>query len=146
MKFDFRPRIFLDSRLYVVSCLCWLFLCPTPFPLYSSTNHLKRSLELLQKGDLVAAEEEARLAMSDPSTLPVGYAALGAIRLQQKRFEEGSEFLRKAIELHPRLLEAHLNLAHAYLSQGKTDQAYEVYRNGRQSVRRRRRPSIGRRE
>jgi len=40
MKFDFRPRIFLDSRLYVVSCLCWLFLCPTPFPLYSSTNHL----------------------------------------------------------------------------------------------------------
>lgn len=80
-----------------------------------SAVHLQKSVELLQRGDLEAAEAEAALALADPATKPVARALLGSIRLQQNRHEEGARLLESAIQLNPGLVGARLNLAQAYL-------------------------------
>jgi len=95
---------------------------------YSSTNHLQRALELVNRGDLVAAESEAELAANDPATRAVAWATLGTIRLQQKRYDEGAELLRKALSLDSHLVGARISLGGVYLLEGKKDQAREQFR------------------
>ena len=65
----------------------------------------------MQQGDLESAEAEAKLALDDSASKPVAYALLGSIRLQQKKYEEGTELLERAIEADPNLVGARLNLA-----------------------------------
>ena len=95
---------------------------------YSSTNHLQRALELVNRGDLVAAESEAELAANDPATRAVAWATLGTIRLQQKRYDEGAELLRKALNLDSHLVGARISLGQVYALQGKKEQAREMFR------------------
>jgi len=95
---------------------------------HSSTNHLQRALELINSGDLVAAESEAKLAVNDPTTRAVAWATLGTIRLQQNKYDEGAEFLRKALNLDSHLVGARISLGQVYALQGKKDQAREMFR------------------
>jgi tetratricopeptide (TPR) repeat protein len=93
-----------------------------------SSDHIRLSSEFLAKGDLAAAEKHANLGLATPSTRPLAYAALGAIRLNQGNYEESENFLKKAVQLEPRLLGARLNLGSVYVLQGKTDLAAGVFR------------------
>ncbi len=106
-------------------CLC---LSLSPRLAHTSTDHLQRALELMNSGDLVAAETEAKLAANDPATRAVAWATLGTIRLQQQRYDEGVELLRKALSLDSRLVGAHISLGGVYMLQGKKDQAREMFR------------------
>jgi tetratricopeptide (TPR) repeat protein len=94
---------------------------------YASTNHLQAALELINRGDLPAAEAEARMALNDPGTRAAGWATLGVIRVQQRKYDEGAEFLQKALRIDSRLVGARINLGGVYVLQGKKDQAREMF-------------------
>ena len=112
-------------------CGIFLWLCPLVTAAHllalPQVTHVEKSLELLRSGDLVLAEREARLALSDPSTRAVALAALGAIRLQQHKYDESTRFLQEALQLDPRLVGARLNLGQAYLLKGKRDLATHTF-------------------
>jgi tetratricopeptide (TPR) repeat protein len=95
----------------------------------SAADHIHRSSQFLAQGDLAAAEREANLALSTPSSRPLAYAALGAIRLKQKKYSESQDFLKRAIELNPRLVGARLNLGNVYLVRRQIDLAANVFRS-----------------
>jgi tetratricopeptide (TPR) repeat protein len=110
---------------------CLLLLSWIPWATASdeaSADAIRRASELLVRGDLSGAEKEANLALSSPSTQPLAYAALGAIRLKQKEYAESERLLQKAIRLNPDLVGARLNLGSLYLLQQKTPQAAEAFR------------------
>lgn len=94
----------------------------------SPGDHLQRSVQLMQQGNLASAESEARLALEDPSSKPVALALLGSIRLQQQNYKEGTEFLESAIRENPDLVGARLNLAQAYAFLGKHARAEALFR------------------
>ncbi len=83
---------------------------------------------LVQQGRLEQADEQARLALADPTTKAPANSVLGAIRLRQNRLDESAKFLQEAIRLEPRLLGAHLNLAQVYALQEKRKLAVGIYR------------------
>jgi len=102
------------------------------FPILSNAqqqHHLQDSVRKLQQGKLVDAEREARSALSDPSSRPLAYAILGAIRLQQTRYADSAGFLEKAVRLNPRFVGAQLNLGNVYVIQGKTSLATARFRD-----------------
>jgi tetratricopeptide (TPR) repeat protein len=94
---------------------------------YTSTDHLQRSLQLLDQGDLNSAAGEARLALNSPSTRALACSVLGTIRLKQSRYGESIQFFHQALHLDPRLLGARINLGNAYLLQGKPDKARAMF-------------------
>ena len=89
---------------------------------------LQRAAILVQRGQLHEAEQQARLALSDPATQAGACSILGVIRLQQNKLDESAAFLQEALRLEPRLLGAHLNLAEVYGLQGKRHLAIGVFR------------------
>ena len=93
-----------------------------------SADQLRRSVEFMRQGDLKSAEEAVQPALQDPATQPVAYALLGSIRLQQKKYQEGTQLLERAIKADPRLVGAHLSLAQAYAFLGKVDRAETLFR------------------
>jgi tetratricopeptide (TPR) repeat protein len=103
-------------------------LCLLAEPLPTAQDRIQRALDLLSRGALEEAEKEARAALDDPDVRPVAYSALGAIRLQQGKLAESEDFLKKALELNPRMLGAQLNLGQAYNLQGKSEQAGQIFR------------------
>lgn len=114
-------------------CGHFLLLCvvlsPLPHEAYSQVTHLEKSLRLVGQGQLEQAEKEARMGLADPSTQAVAWAIIGGIRLQQKRYDESSIFLKRAIHLNPDLVGAHINLGNVYEIQGKTALAREAFKN-----------------
>ena len=94
----------------------------------SGPESLQKAALLVQQGRLEQADEQARLALADPTTKAPAYSVLGAIRLRQNRLEESAKFLHEAIRLEPRLLGAHLNLAQVYALQEKRQQALGIFR------------------
>ncbi len=88
---------------------------------------LQRAAALVQQGRLEEADQQAQLALSDPSTRALACSVLGAIRFQQQRLAESATLLREAITLEPRLVGAHLNLAEVYILQGKPDAALPLF-------------------
>lgn len=89
---------------------------------------LRRSLRLMQEGNLEAAEAEASRALENAETRAVAYALLGSIRLQQNRVGDGAELLENAVGLSPNLVGARLNLAQAYGLLGQDGRAEEMFR------------------
>jgi len=83
---------------------------------------------LVQQGRLEEADQQARLALADPTTKGAANSVLGAIRLRQNRLEDSAKFLQEAIRLEPRLLGAHLNLAQVYALQEKRQLALGIFR------------------
>ena len=103
-----------------------ILLAPTAHPAPSPGDHLQRSVQLMQQGNLASAE--ARLALDDPASGPVALALLGSIRLQQHDYKEGTEFLESAIRENPYLVGARLNLAQAYAFLDKHARAEDLFR------------------
>jgi tetratricopeptide (TPR) repeat protein len=89
---------------------------------------LQKAAMLVQQGRLDQADEQARLALADPTTKAPANSVLGAIRLRQNRLEESAKFLQEAIRLESRLLGAHLNLAQVYALQEKRQLALGIFR------------------
>jgi tetratricopeptide (TPR) repeat protein len=83
---------------------------------------------MISAGDLGGAEGEVRLALSDPSTRAVAWSVLGAIRLQQGRYEASIDCLRKALKFDPMLVGARVNLGNAYVFLGRRDEARKSFR------------------
>ena len=91
------------------------------------TDHLQTSVTLMREGDLENAEKEAKLALHEPPTRAQAWAMLGSIRIKQKKYDEGVEFLATALRLNPRLQAARIGLGNVYLLQGKKDKARELF-------------------
>jgi len=89
---------------------------------------LQNAASLFEQGKLDEADQQARLALSNPQTRPIACSVLGSIRLQQKRLPESARLLQEAIRLEPHLLGAHLSLAQVYTLQGKPGLALPLYR------------------
>ncbi len=112
-----------------VPFLCGLLLLCASLSVWGDSREaLQKAADLVQQGHLEEADQQARLALSDPSTRAVACSVLGAIRFQQKRLPESVKFLEEAIRLEPRLVGAHLTLADVYTIQGKTEPALALYR------------------
>jgi cytochrome c-type biogenesis protein CcmH/NrfG len=94
---------------------------------YADQTPIQNSVQLLEQGNLAAAESQARMAIADTSSRAVAYAILGAIRLRQTRYDESVRFLETALRLDPRLTGARLNLGDVYVLQGKSNQAEIVF-------------------
>ena len=109
---------------------CWLLLLVTVLTLAANpASHLQRSVQLMQDGNLEAAEAEAHIALQDAASKAVALALLGSIRLQQERYDEGIEYLERAIAADPNLVGARLNLAQAYGFQGRGERAGPLFRD-----------------
>jgi len=67
-------------------------------------------------------------ALSLSPTRPQLYYAMGQARISQKRYEEGLEYFRKAVELNPAVIESHWNLAAAYIIAGQDKLAEQEFR------------------
>lgn len=103
--------------------VCWMLLGGV----VRADPPLQRAAALVQQGRLEEADQEAQLALSDPSTRALACSVLGAIRFQQQRLAESATLLREAITLEPRLVGAHLNLAEVYILQGKPEAALPLF-------------------
>ena len=100
---------------------------PAPAPV-DARSALQHAAALAQQGRLDEADQQARLALTDPDTQAAACSVLGAIRFRQQRLDESVAFLQKAVRLEPRLVGAHLTLAQVYTVQGRTPQALAMYR------------------
>lgn len=116
------------GRLLIVRSCLFVFLALPALPESNPAGHLKRSVQLMQQGELESAEAEAKLALQDPASEPVAFGLLGSIRLRQKKYAEGTHFLERAIKANPNLVGARLNLAQAYAFLGNNDRAEVLFR------------------
>jgi len=112
-----------------------LFFCVSLFSLslssmaQSDSDHIQQAFEMMSAGDLVGAEQEARLALRDSANRSEGWAALGMIRARQKRYADATECFHTALRLDPRLADAHLGLGEVDELTGKAEQAREEFRS-----------------
>src|SRR5579864_8532270 len=95
----------------------------------AQTSHIETAAQLLNDGDTVQAEVEARKAMQNPSSRALALAMLGTIRLQQGKTEESAKFLVQALALNPKLVGARTTLGNAYAFEGKADLAAKCFRD-----------------
>src|SRR5581483_1687921 len=112
----FRPKL----------CLVLLLL---PSIGLAQVDHLQRAEQLLSQGESKQAESEARLVLSNPVTRPVSLPILGAIPLQEGKFQQGEEFLTQALALNPHLVGARITLGEAYSLQGKFGAAKKSFQD-----------------
>src|SRR5262245_52026106 len=108
-------------------CLCVLFCFSTAYATDARTA-LQNAASLFEQGRLEEADQQARLALSNPQTRAVACSVLGSIRFKQKKLPESARYLQEAIQLEPHLLGAHLSLAQVYTLQGKPELALPLYR------------------
>ena len=109
-----RPRTRLVSGLI----LCTALTCILAYG--DSREALQKADELIRAGRLDDAERQARLALADPVYAPVAYSVLGAVRLEQRRYDDSIRFLKRALELEPKLMGARLTLRkHSTCSEGR---------------------------
>ena len=110
-------------------CLILVILLPalTASAARADADHIQQSTELMNAGDLQAAEEEARLALPDSANRPLAWATLGIIRFRQKRYAEAGDFLTKALQLRPDLVGARVMLGEVYARTGKEMRAREAF-------------------
>jgi tetratricopeptide (TPR) repeat protein len=80
----------------------------------------KRGFELLQKGELKAAEAELRQAVKLAPGDPVALAILGMVLSGQSNFEEASVYFERALRIDPDDTRTRYNLAVTELRLGKT--------------------------
>src|SRR5712671_3248053 len=90
-------------------------------------NHIETAAQLLSQGQVQQAESEARLALDNPTTRPLGLALLSTIRLQEGKYDESTTFLTQALAINPRLVGARTTLGNSYLLQGKLDAARKSF-------------------
>jgi len=102
---------------------CWI----TAGTAFAQLDHIRAAAQLLSQGQKEEAEREARLALEDPGTRALALAMLGTIRMEEGKYQEGTQFLTKAVELNPHLSGAWTTLGDAYVLQNKPDLAGESF-------------------
>jgi tetratricopeptide (TPR) repeat protein len=95
-------------------------------------EHLVRTQQLIQSGDLHGARNELReLAARLPGD-PRIYNLLGVIDAQENNFAAAESNFQRAVDLAPRFAGAYLNLGRLYQERGReegmTEKALEIYR------------------
>ncbi len=116
------------ARAPLICCLCVLA-CVAGAQAVDARAALQNAASLFEQGKLEEADQQARLALSNPQTRAAACSVLGSIRFQQKRLPESVSLFQEAIHLEPRLLGAHLSFAQVYTIQGKPELALPVYRH-----------------
>ena len=86
-------------------------------------DQIQDAARLLDDGQLDQAEAKARQALNTPGTRALALSILGTIRVQQRRYQEGEQFLNKALALNPNLVGAHITLGEDYVFQNKLHEA-----------------------
>ena len=92
-----------------------------------STALEQLGVEYLRRRDFPRAFIELHKALAVDDTKGSSYYYLGLLYYEKGLYFKEIESYEKAILLSPNLLEAHLNLAHAYISVGKIPEAIEQY-------------------
>jgi tetratricopeptide (TPR) repeat protein len=81
----------------------------------------------ISRGQLEAAEKTLWTVLSSDPSQPEALTLLGIIRGRQKRYAEAEALFRRVLQLSPKSLVAHRNLASALIAQNKPDAAIEEY-------------------
>ncbi|MDQ1409961.1 MAG: hypothetical protein QOJ41_1696 [Acidobacteriaceae bacterium] len=81
----------------------------------------------ISHGNLDSAEQKLWTILSSEPNQPEALALLGVIRGRQKRYPEAEALLRRVLQLDPKSLPAHRNLANALIAQNKPDAAITEY-------------------
>lgn len=117
------PDVLASTGFRVRRVLAWcgllLIWAAPPVSVFGQLHHIKTAARLLNQGQSEEAEREARLALQDPDTRALAWAMLGSIRLEEGKYEEGEQFLNRALELNPRLPGARTSLGDCYVLQNK---------------------------
>ena len=92
-----------------------------------STALEQLGVEYLRRRDFPRAFIELHKALAVDAAKGSSYYYLGLLYYEKGLYFKEIESYEKAILLSPNLLEAHLNLAHAYISVGKIPEAIEQY-------------------
>lgn len=86
-------------------------------------DHVQNAARLLDEGRLNDAEAQARLALNTPGTRALALSILGTIRVQEGKYQEGEQFLTKALALEPKLVGARITLGEDYVFENKLREA-----------------------
>jgi tetratricopeptide (TPR) repeat protein len=82
----------------------------------------------ISRGQLDGAEKTLWTVLSSNPNQPEALTLLGIVRGRQKRYAEAEALFRRVLQLDPKSLLAHRNLASALIAQNKPDAAIEEYR------------------
>ena len=130
-NFGERAALLQHSACRVGPARSWYKLCLilliSPSVSLAQLNHIETATRLLSQGQMEQAETEARQALGNPTTRPLGLALLGTIRLQEGKYTESTSFLTQALALNPHLVGARTTLGNAYAFQGKPDLARKSF-------------------
>lgn len=91
-------------------------------------EHLRRTMEFLESGDLKAAHQEAEVIITLAPKYYLGYFQLGLVLEQEGDIEAAIEALRKSIDLRPDFAQALLRAGFLYEDQELFEEAKEMYR------------------
>jgi len=81
----------------------------------------------LARGELDQAEQQLWKVLSSNPDQSEALNLLGIIRGQQKRYPEAEALFRRVLQLDPKAVETHRNLANSLLVQNKTTEAIDEY-------------------
>src|SRR5258708_23858350 len=102
-NFGERAALFQHSACRLGPARRWyklgLILLISPSVGLAQLNHIETATRLLGQGQMEQAETEARQALGNPTTRPLGLALLGTIRLQEGKYTESTSFLTQALAL-----------------------------------------------
>ena len=93
----------------------------------SRPSSLATARAQISHSQLDDAEKTIWTVLSSDPNQPEALALLGIVRGRQKRYAEAEALFRRVLQLDPKSLVAHRNLAEALIAQDKTDPALEEY-------------------
>jgi tetratricopeptide (TPR) repeat protein len=85
------------------------------------------ALATVQLGNRKTAMERAEKHLGKTKMQAEVHQLLGQLSVDGKKFDQGIQHLRQAIELKPDLISAYFLIANAYIAQNKIDQAMDEY-------------------
>jgi len=90
---------------------------------HSAHMHAEYGMFQWNAGEREAAEHEWQLALRYNADSAEALASLGFARCEEKKYDEATFFLQRAIALKPRFAEPHIQLGRVYAAQGRNDLA-----------------------
>jgi tetratricopeptide (TPR) repeat protein len=116
------------GKLIIILLLAWGGPAAALEDATQAVEHLKAGVQYIRSGNLVAAEQELRKALSLDSHNPEIYNLLGFVCDQTDRPDQAVENYQAALKLNPDFTAACNNLGASYLRQGKRKLAQEEFR------------------
>lgn len=86
-------------------------------------NLLNEANRLLQNGDLIRAQQLAETVLQQNCDMPETYVLLTRIAISNKQFEQGKEYIARALTLNAGVAEHHFLLGHIERNLGNNQQA-----------------------